>query len=116
VKLQPSAIHETMAQQIDHQRPRHLTPGRDIGIEVKDANSIAITVPSMKMQATLEYLPGPDLYSLEILRDDEITEHDRVYCDQLGELLFGSDAEPWTQPIGGLITEDHDGTLHFRSF
>lgn len=116
MQLKPSAIHETMAQQIDHQRPPHLKPGEDIGIEVKDANTISITVPSMNMQATLEYLPGPDLYALEILRDDEVSEFDRIYCDQLGELLFGSDAEPWTQPMGGLVSFDADGNAHFNAF
>jgi hypothetical protein len=109
--LQPGPIHETMAGQIDHQKPERLKPGKDIGIEVKDANSITVVVPSMEMQATVEYLPGPDLYAVEILRGDEISSFDRVYCDQLGELLFGDEAQPWTQPFGGIQILDADGNV-----
>lgn len=114
--LQPSEIHETMAAQIHHQKPAHLTPGKDIGIEVRDANSIRVVIPAENMQATVEYLPGPDLYAVEILRDDEVSSFDQVYCDQLGEILFGSDAKPWTAPMGGLIVENPDGSLEITTF
>jgi hypothetical protein len=111
VKLQPTEIHETMAAQIDHQKPGRLMPGRDIGIEVRDANSIKVVVPSENMQATVEYLPGPDLYAVEVLRDDEVTSFDRVYCDQLGEILFGAEASEWTAPMGGITTFNADGSV-----
>lgn len=111
MQLKPGPIHETMAAQIDNQKPERLTPGRDIGIEVTGENSISVIVPSMNMQATIEYLSGPDLYAVEILRDDEVSSFDRVFCDQLGELLFGEEAQPWTLPFGGIQMLDADGNV-----
>jgi hypothetical protein len=29
-----------------------------------------------------------------------------IYCDQLGELIFGEDAKQWSQPFGGIVDMD----------
>lgn len=99
MKLEPAAIHQTMAGQIDHMKPDHLVPGKDIGIEVRDANSITVSIPAQDLRATVEYRPGPDTYAVEILRDGDVSSFDDVYCDQLGELIFGNEAKPWSAPL-----------------
>lgn len=104
--IEPAAIHQTMAQQIDHMKPDHLVPGKDIGIEVRDANSITVVIPSWDLTATVEYLPGPDLYAVEVLRDGSVSAHSEVYCDQLGELIFGDEAKPWTQPVVAISDDE----------
>lgn len=92
-------ILEQMAAQIDHVKPDHLVPGQTIGMRVKNDTTLIVEVPCMRLQATVEYLPGPDLYSVEVLRDDEVSSFERVYCDQLGELIFGEAASEWTMPF-----------------
>jgi hypothetical protein len=39
------------------------------------------------------------LYSVERLLNDEIQSWSEVYCDQLGELIFGDAASEWTAPM-----------------
>jgi hypothetical protein len=97
--MQTNSVLEQMAAQIDHVKPDHLVPGQTIGMRVKNETTLIIEVPCMRLQATVEYLPGPDLYSVERLLDDEVSSFERVYCDQLGELIFGDAASEWTAPL-----------------
>jgi hypothetical protein len=104
----PNQILEQMAAQIHHVKPDHLVPGQTIGMRIKDENTLIVEVPSMRLQATIEYLPGPDLYSVERLLDDDMQSWSEVYCDQLGELIFGDAANEWTMPMVEIYVPNPD--------
>jgi hypothetical protein len=105
-------IHNTILSQIDHMRPAHLEPGKHVGAKAIDEMTIEITVVPTGRVARIRYEEGPDLYSVTVFkRDDTVTEHERVYCDQLGELVFGADAGEWTMPFGGIQILDADGNV-----
>jgi hypothetical protein len=86
--MQTNSVLEQMAAQIDHVKPDHLVPGQTIGMRVKNETTLIIEVPCMRLQATVERL-----------LDDEVSSFERVYCDQLGELIFGDAASEWTAPL-----------------
>jgi hypothetical protein len=104
--MQTNSVLEQMAAQIHHVKPDHLVPGQTIGMRVKDERTLIVEVPCMRLQATVEYLPGPDLYSVERLLDDEVQSWSEVYCDQLGELIFGDAASEWTAPLVEVYVPD----------
>jgi hypothetical protein len=109
---QPNQIHQTIAQQIDHMKPDHLRPGVDVGMEVRDETTLRILLPAKQCHVDIRYDQGPDTYTVtryELKRLGRATatvERDPisdVYCDQLGELVFGDDAKRWSQPFGGIV-------------
>jgi hypothetical protein len=105
-------IHNTILSQIDHMRPAHLEPGKHVGAKVIDGTTIEITVVPTGRVVRVRYDEGWDLYAVTVFkRDDSVTEHERVYCDQLGELVFGADAGEWTMPFGGIQILDADGNV-----
>jgi hypothetical protein len=109
--------HQTIASQIDNMRPSHLLPGRHIGMAPVDERTVLVLVGPTGVLAVVRYEPGPDLYSVVVNRSGgETREFDGVYCDQLGELIFGVDAGAWTLPMGAIITEGDDGQLQIKEF
>ena len=110
--MDPNDVHQTIAQQIDHMKPEHLTPGVDIGIEVVDERAIRVLV-----------LPHQESYEIRLDPSDTYTvtrsvldaQHRPIaaeqplagiYCDQLGEIIFGDEAKPWTQPMVQISDDD----------
>lgn len=106
--MQPTQLHQTIAFQIDNMRPAHLVPGKHVGMEVLDENTVGITVVPTGVTATVTYEEGPDLYSVSVKKhtEDEPTEYTGVYCDMLGELIFGINAEPASFPMVELFVLD----------
>jgi hypothetical protein len=112
--MEPNDIHQTIAAQIDNMKPAHLTPGVDIGMAPVNETTLAVVFPERHERFDITYDEGRDLYnvtrstrpvpSVRIwLAHDPL---EGVFCDQLGEILFGSEAEPWTLPFGYILTED----------
>jgi hypothetical protein len=111
-KMQPNDLHETIAYQIDNMRPPQLLPGQHIGIGIVDETTVLVLVAPTATLAVIRYLPGPDLYSVTVDRwRGEVSDFDEVYCDQLGDLIFGVDAERWSLPFGGVQILDADGNV-----
>lgn len=110
--MEPTEIHQTMAGQIDHMRPAHLEPGRHIGMAVVDETTLLVLVGPTATLAIVRYLPGPDLYSVTVNRQGQpVRDHDGIYCDQLGDLIFGVDAGEWMLPFGSIQILDADGNV-----
>lgn len=105
-------VHETIASQIDNMRPPHLVPGKHIGIEPVDRLSIMVTVVPTGVTAMVRLDEGRDLYDVAVCKHGgEATAYEGVFCDQLGDLIFGVNAEPWTLPFGGIQILDADGNV-----
>jgi hypothetical protein len=115
--MEPSQIHQTIAQQIDHTKPDDLKPGVDVGMQAIDDCTLAVVMPKAGTRVDVRYDAGPDTYTLT--RSERVGEiwvstkppMSDVYCDQLGELIFGSDAKPWSQPFGGIVDMDTGETI-----
>lgn len=109
--------HNTIAFQIDNMKPAHLEPGKHIGMAPVDEHTVLVLVGPTATLAVVRYLPGPDLYSVTVNRfGHPVQDFDRVFCDQLGDLIFGVDAEEWTLPFGGIIVEGPNGQLTITEF
>src|SRR3954454_6732690 len=86
---EPNQLHETILGQIDNMRPAHLIPGEHVGAKVVDKNTVEILVVPTGRTTRISYVQGADLYAVTIFKhDDTVEEHERVYCDQLGEMVF----------------------------
>jgi hypothetical protein len=110
--LIPSDLHQTIAAQIDNMRPRHLEPGRHIGIGIIDEHTVLVIVAPTATLAVIRYLPGRDLYSVTVNRfGHEVRDFDGIFCDQLGDLVFGVDAEEFSLPMGGIQIVDEHGNV-----
>lgn len=116
----PNDLHQTIAGQVDNMRPAHLTPGQDVQMEVVDETTLRVLVrrPAIRL-IDIRYDAGPDTYTVtrysmvdgkpapgEPLSD--------IYCDQLGELVFGEAAEQWTLPFIVIESIDEDGNVDRR--
>jgi hypothetical protein len=115
--MEANEIHESIAQQVDHMRPPGLRPGIDIGMEVVDEVTLRIMLhpgdAEQRRSVDVRYDRGPDTYTVTVhppgQRGEPISD---VYCDQLGELIFGrEDALPWRQPYGGIQILDANGNV-----
>jgi hypothetical protein len=105
--MEPTDLHQTIAFQIDNQRPAHLVPGKHVGMEVVDADSLRVIVLPTGIRAVVTYQHGPDLYAVSVTNHaGEVTMFDGVYCDMLGDLIFGVNAEPATYPMVELVVLD----------
>jgi hypothetical protein len=107
--MQPNDVHETIARYLHNMKPERYRPGIDVGISIVDEWSVIVDVVPAGRRLQIRYDRGPDLYSVREFDGerpgwDEWTE--RIYCDQLGEVVFGGEAEPWTLPMVAFITED----------
>jgi hypothetical protein len=110
--MQPTDIHQIMAGQIDHMKPAHLEPGRHIGMAVVDETTLLVLVIPTATIAIVRYCQAGDDYSVTVNRQGKpVQDHDRIYCDQLGDLIFGIDASEWTMPFGGIQVIDGDGNV-----
>jgi hypothetical protein len=101
---------EEIARQLDHMKPEHLEPGVHVGMEIMATYTLRVIVrepgqPTRRADVT--YWPGHDHYSVDLDVDGERQrEIDGVYCDQIGEIVFGDNAKPWTMPFGAIIDPD----------
>ena len=118
--MDPNETHQNIAQQVDHMKPDHLRPGIDVGMEVRDENTLRILLPAKQCHVDVRYDAGPDTYTVtqfELAKLGSMTaivEREPVsgiHCDQLGELIFGDDAKPWTQAFGGIVDMDTGETI-----
>jgi hypothetical protein len=117
-------IQMEIARQIHNAKPDGLVPGRDVGFEPLGEDSLIVRLaveirPGLRvtsLRVVVTYDHGRDDYDVRLETDSESKDLDRVYCDQLGELIFGEDAKPWDEPMGAIITEDADGNLEIREF
>jgi len=115
--MEPNEVHQTICAQLDSMLPADLTPGKDVGMAPLRGDTLLVRVlPSepndeRSLDAHVTYLPGPDLYSVVIFQRGERRELEQVYCDQLGELVFGEHAKPFGLPMGGLIVMDEAGNI-----
>lgn len=109
--------HEEIARQLHHFKPAHYRPGIDVGFAPFDKGSLLVVVPPLHTLAVVTYCPGPDLYSVVVSdATPTVREFDGVFCDQLGELVFGADAGQWRLPFGAFITTDADGRVTITEF
>jgi hypothetical protein len=110
--MKSNEVHETIAQQLHHMKPADLTPGVDVGMTAIDATTLAVIFPRDDRRVDVRYDRGPDTYTVtEMIRAGECwlaaDPRSDVYCDQLGELVFGENAKPWTAPL--VVVTDGDG-------
>jgi hypothetical protein len=113
--MEPNQLHQNIAQQVDHMKPDHLRPGVDVGMEVLDATTLRIVLPGKQCHVDIRYDEGPDTYTVtqfelkQLGQMTAVVEHEPlsgIHCDQLGEMVFGEDAKAWSQPFGGVSTDD----------
>jgi|KBSMisStandDraft_5_1062788.scaffolds.fasta_scaffold1447226_2 hypothetical protein len=104
-------IHESIAQQIDCMRPPHLRPREHVVMEVLDDQTLRVLVRTEPMRCTdIRYDAGPDTYTVTryevsggLIPSEPISD---VYCDQLGEIVFGDEAMPFTLPLVAISDDD----------
>lgn len=115
--MEPTEIHQIIAQQVDHMKPDDLTPGVDIGMAVLNATTLIVRImpgepnDARSKDVHIIYNEGRDTYDVHVWQRGEKDEYSDVYCDQLGVLCFGDHAAAWTQPMGALVTFNEDGTV-----
>jgi hypothetical protein len=120
--MEPNQIHQNIAQQVDSMKPDHLRPGIDVGMEPIDRTTLRVLLPYRGGHVDVRYDEGPDTYTVtrtdtvklgHLVMPCEREPLSDVYCDQLGELVFGDDAKGWSQPFGGIST---DGGQTWKEF
>ena len=110
--MEPTEIHQIMAGQIDHMKPAHLKPDRHISMSVVDETTLMVVVAPTATIAIVRYCRAGDDYSVTVNRNGQpVRDYDRIYCDQLGDLIFGVDAGQWSLPFGGVQLLDRDGNV-----
>ena len=115
--MEPSNIQQTIAGQVDHQKPDAYRPGIEVGMGIVGSDTVVVFVPPLRTIAVVTYNEGHDLYEVTVSdATPKVREYEGIYCDQLGDLVFGADSEQWTLPFGGIITFDDDGTPHEVTF
>jgi hypothetical protein len=98
-------VAETILAQVDSVRPDSLTPGKDVGATAI-TNGVEITTLATGRRVRIVYDADLDLYDVTVTDGEEHNTHEGCYCDQLGEIVWGEDAKPWTLPLGGIIDLD----------
>jgi hypothetical protein len=115
VTTEPTPIQNEIARQIHVQKPAHLVPGRDVGMllipPLDGREAIAVHVLTDDTKAIVCYDAGRDTYvvSRQKFDESEPRKFDDIYVDQLGEMIFGSDATEFTGPFVEIWTEGDDG-------
>lgn len=124
--MKPNSIHQSIAQQIDHMKPDHMVPGKNVGMEILNETSLRVGLLDDRgfcySVTTVELDEGADLYNVQTITRTTATEPwsvgekiEGVFCDQLGEFVFGDDAKPWTQKFGEVVSFNADGSVASRS-
>lgn len=115
--MKANDLHETIAAQVGHMCPPHLTPGQDVQMEVVNDVTLRVLVrrPALRL-VDIRYDAGPDTYTVTPYTFETGSAHpgesiSGVYCDQLGEMVFGEVAGDWTLPFVVIETHDEDGTV-----
>jgi hypothetical protein len=102
-------IAETIAGQLHSMKPDHLIPGKDVGMVAID-KGVIVSMASRIVTIVLD--EAADLYGVTIDEEDSPTRvFDGIFCDQLGELVWGDDAKPWNLPFGGIIDMETGETI-----
>lgn len=115
MSAEPTPIQNEIARQIHVQKPAHLVPGRDVAMLLVDPiegrEGVAVHVIPDDTKAIVYYDAGRDTYlmSRQKFNETEPQSIGDVYVDQLGELIFGSDATAFTEPLVEIWTEGDDG-------
>jgi hypothetical protein len=110
--MEPNQIHQTIAAQLDSVRPDHFKPAVDAFMRIVDDATVRIGVPHLDRIVDVRYDPGGDHYDVTIVSPE--TEAERItgaYCDQLGRLVWGELAKPWSLPFGGIVDMDTGETI-----
>jgi hypothetical protein len=109
--MEPTYIQNEIARQIDVQKPAHLVPGRDVSFCLVNEDAVGVIVHTDDTKALVKYHEGRDDYTVTVQRfnDPQPRILERIYVDMLGDLIFGSDAEPFTEPIVEIYIEGDDG-------
>lgn len=111
---EPTPIQNEIARQIAAQKPAHLRPGVDVvfvAVMESGREGIGVWVRTDDTKALVMYDAGRDTYVVSRKRvTDEATQaFDDVYVDQLGDLIFGTDAEAFTEPMVQIYSADENG-------
>lgn len=114
--MQFTDIQMEMARQVHLQKPSAFVPGEDVGFQPVGQDTLAVVLPKRGERVDVRYDAGPDTYTTtRMLRragiwiaQEPVSD---IYCDQLGELIFGSEAEPLNEPLVRIFFEDDDGQM-----
>lgn len=113
-----NAVQTGIAHQVHITKPDHLKPGRDVFMlpSQVDANEVIVIVDygTVGRAAVVRYDAGPNTYTVKLTEDGREKELRGVYCDQLGELIFGGEAKPFQGVMVEVITDENDP--RFRRF
>lgn len=112
--MQISDMQHTIAHQLDHMLPEGWIPGIDVGFEPSTTDPNTLTVKRRDGHvAEVTYDEGMDLYNVFVKRPgkDDVESHEGIFCDQLGEIVYGEQASTWTLPMGAVVTFNEDGSV-----
>lgn len=129
-----SDVPEIIAGQLHHTKPDALTPGTHVGM-VPLASALGVYIGPRDRVAVVAYNAGSDEYDVAVapappvhtaraltdlmtwLLESLVTNahvssevaklYRGVYCDQIGEFVWGDDAKPFTQPM--VVVDFGDG-------
>jgi hypothetical protein len=105
-------IQIEIARQIHNAKPDALVPGEDVGMHPEGDTSILVRIVVERVvvrRVTVTYDAGPDTYTVRIEHRRGVDELAGIYCDQLGELIFGDDAKAWDEPFATIVMLDANG-------
>lgn len=124
----PSDIQETIAAQVANTKPDHLRPGLDVGMEEgADDNTLVVSILSelipgnraivmLDRTIRITYVEGRDTYDVVVERQDGAQTFEDVYCDMLGQLVFGDEAKSFSMPMVVVTTWDDEGNAEHKVF
>lgn len=114
--MEYNATQTEIARQIHITKPDAYVPGVDVAMRPdNDPNTIEVLVLKTGLSAVIRYDAGPDTYTVTTTEDGITRDLTGVYCDQLGELVFGAEnAKPFSEPMVEVITDEDDP--RFREF
>jgi hypothetical protein len=118
-----SDIAEIIMGQLHHTKPDHLRPGIDVGAEVTDEGAglhIVIIDPhdgpnamQTRREAWITYDEGADCYSVVRQIHGQDTEgFPCAYVWDLGGIVWGDEAKPYTDPTITVSVLGDDGEMH----
>lgn len=130
------SISNIIAEQLHHTKPEHLRPGADVGM-IALPNALGVYIGPLDRLAVVNYDEGADHYDVAVVEASAVVGVPTVagitaamealhsvilngprgidgvlhgvYCDQIGEFVWGDDAEDFTMPMVAITTWDADG-------